>query len=163
MYATSSSGWPTDANGQVTLSYVFGPLTPKLDASQTTQEILLALKAWTQYAPIKIVAGQSPTAPRTIYIWFAGYDHGDGYPFDGPGGILAHTFYPAPPNAESIAGDMHFDGSEDWHIGANTDLFTVAVHEAGHALGLAHVDDPTALMYPYYRLGSKIAANDIAG
>ena len=162
-YATSGSGWPKDANGQVTLSYVFGPLTTKLDASQTTQELLLALKAWSPYAPINFVAGQSATAPRTVYISFVEYDHGDGYPFDGPGGILAHTFYPAPPNAESIAGDMHFDGSENWHIGADTDLFSVAMHESGHALGLAHVDDPTALMYPYYRLGSKIAANDISG
>jgi hypothetical protein len=162
-YATSGSGWPKDASGQVTLSYVFGPLTPKLDASQTTQELLLALKSWAPYAPINFVAGQSATAPRTVYISFVQYDHGDGYPFDGPGGILAHTFYPAPPNAESIAGDMHFDGSENWHIGADTDLFSVAMHESGHALGLAHVDDPAALMYPYYRLGSKIAADDIAG
>ncbi len=163
MYVTSGSGWPKDASGQVTLSYVFGPLTPKLDSSQATQAILGALNSWAQYAPIKFVAGQSATAPRTVYIWFAEYDHGDGYPFDGPGGILAHTFYPAPPNAESIAGDMHFDGSENWHIGADTDLTTVAMHEAGHALGLAHVDDPAELMYPYYTLGEKISAGDIAG
>ena len=163
MYVLSGSGWPKDASGQVTLSYVFGPLTPKLDSSQATQAILAALNSWTQYAPVKFVAGQSATAPRTVYIWFAEYDHGDGYPFDGQGGILAHTFYPAPPNEESIAGDMHFDGSESWRIGADTDLSVVAMHEAGHALGLAHVDDPAALMYPYYRLGEKIAADDIAG
>jgi hypothetical protein len=163
MYVTSGSGWPKDSSGQVTLSYVFGTLTPKLDSAQAMQAILQSLNAWTQYAPVKLVAGQSATAPRTVYIWFAEYDHADGYPFDGPGGILAHTFFPAPPNAESIAGDMHFDGSENWHIGANTDLSTVALHEAGHALGLAHVDNPAALMYPYYTLGQKIGADDIAG
>ena len=163
MYVTSGSGWTKDASGQVTLSCVFGAITSKLQSSQATQEILRALNAWTQYAPIKFVAGQNPTGTRTVYIKFATRDHGDGFPFDGPGGILAHTFYPAPPNPESLAGDMHFDGDEDWHIGANTDLFTVAVHEAGHALGLAHVDNPAAVMYPYYRLGSKIAADDIAG
>jgi hypothetical protein len=167
MYVTSGSGWTKDtkgdANGQVTLSYFFGSLTPKLPAAQATQAILSALNAWTQYAPIKFIAGQNATSPRTVYILFASGNHGDGYPFDGPGGILAHTFYPAPPNPESIAGDMHFDADEDWHIGANTDLYTVALHETGHALGLAHVDDPAALMYPYYRLGSKIAADDIAG
>jgi len=58
---------------------------------------------------------------------------------------------------------MHLDADEDWKIGADTDLFTVALHEAGHALGLAHVDNPASVMYPYYRLGAKIAADDIAG
>ena len=163
MYATSGSGWSKESSGEVTLSYVFGPLTPKLDPGQAMQTILAALNSWTQYGPIKFVAGQSATAPRTVYIWFGEYDHGDAIPFDGPGGVLAHTFFPAPPNAESIAGDMHFDGSENWHIGADTDLATVALHEAGHVLGLAHVDNPAALMYPYYTLGQKIGPDDIAG
>ncbi len=163
MFVVSGSGWSKDAAGEVVLSYFFGDITPKLDAAQARQEIERALNAWTQYAPVKFVAGESATANRTVFIKFATGDHGDGFPFDGPGGVLAHTFYPAPPNPESIAGDMHLDGDENWHIGADTDLYTVAVHEAGHALGLAHTDIAAAVMYPYYRLGSEIAADDIAG
>ena len=88
-------------------------------------------------------------------------DHGDGYPFDDPS-ILAHTFYPAPPNPESIAGDMHFNSVESWGIGTGIDLFSVALHEAGHALGLGHSDDPNDVMYPYYAQVTGLSPNDIA-
>jgi hypothetical protein len=52
-------------------------------------------------------------------------------PLTGPEGVLAHTFYPAPPNPESIAGDMHFDDDETWRIGVNTDLFSAGVARSG--------------------------------
>ncbi|HWB99890.1 MAG TPA: matrixin family metalloprotease, partial [Bryobacteraceae bacterium] len=37
------------------------------------------------------------------------------------------------------------------------------LHETGHALGLAHSDQPGAIMYPYYRLGAVLSDDDIAG
>ena len=80
------------------------------------------------------------------------------------GGTLAHTFLPVPDNTEPIAGDMHFDESELWQIGADIDLFTVTLHEAGHALGLGHSDDPGAVMYAFYGGPvSSLAPDDIAG
>ncbi|KAK3083759.1 hypothetical protein FSP39_002754 [Pinctada imbricata] len=60
-------------------------------------------------------------------------------------GVLAHAFFPA-------NGDTHFDDGENWQIqnDEGTDFFTVAAHEIGHALGLAHSTEEKALMAPYY-------------
>src|SRR5260221_3996412 len=66
-------------------------------------------------------------------------------------------------NPESIAGDIHMDADENWHAGGDLDIYSVALHEAGHALGLGHSDKPGAVMYPYYRLNAQLTADDIAG
>jgi hypothetical protein len=163
MYVTVGHGWPSNGLSGITLQYTFSNLTTKVSSALTVQELTRALNQWPKYANVHFTPGLNPQAPTTVAIKFAEFDHGDGYPFDGPGGILAHTFFPVPTNPEPIAGDMHFDASEDWSVGADTDIYTVALHEAGHALGLGHVTAVTALMYPYYRLGEEITNDDIAG
>lgn len=162
-YVKVSRGWPAEAGGGTELNYVFGELTAKLAASISQMQIAGAFQEWAKYGRLKFTPGTDPRAPHTINIFFASGAHGDPYPFDGPGKVLAHTFYPAPPNPEPIAGDMHLDGDERWQVGADVDLFTVALHETGHALGLGHSDQPGAVMYPYYRRGAKLSADDIAG
>nr|XP_014352751.1 PREDICTED: matrix metalloproteinase-17-like [Latimeria chalumnae] len=68
-----------------------------------------ALKVWSDPTPLNFheVAGHSPD----ITIDFLQGDHGDGYPFDGPGGMVAHAFFPGNPQQ---AGNVHFDSDELW-------------------------------------------------
>ena len=162
-YVKANNGWTKDSNGQVALGYYFESVTPKVPESQVRSEIARAFAAWTQVANISISPAAGPGLNRTIDILFARYAHGDAYPFTGPGGVIAHTFYPLPSNPEPLAGDMHFNADEPWSVGGSVDIFSVALHEIGHALGLAHSDDPSSVMYPYYRLQTALTPDDIAG
>jgi len=162
-YVKISPGWAKDANGRVALHYMFESLTPRIEENAERNEVSRALGEWARYTNLDFSPTDHSSAERSITILFAHGPHGDPYPFDGRGGMLAHTFYPAPPNSEPIAGDMHLDADENWQIGGGIDLFSVALHEAGHALGLGHADRPGSVMYPYYRLLTGLSDDDIAG
>uniref|UniRef100_G3Q370 Peptidase metallopeptidase domain-containing protein n=1 Tax=Gasterosteus aculeatus aculeatus TaxID=481459 RepID=G3Q370_GASAC len=88
------------------------------------------------------------TERADIIIDFNRYWHGDSLPFDGPGGILAHAFFPR----TQREGEVHFDYDENWTVGniTGTDLAQVATHEFGHVLGLQHSLEPDAVMCPFY-------------
>jgi hypothetical protein len=158
---TFGDGWDGPGLGAASLSLYFGVLPNWLDRSAAVSEIRRALDAWAAVVQLSFSEASVRRLRRQIEIWAAAGDHGDGFPFDGRGGVLAHTFYP-PPNPETIAGDMHLDLDEPWKIGADIDLYSVVLHELGHALGLGHNDDPSSVMYPYYRRHSGLTAADIA-
>jgi len=165
--ATVGNGWDGTGVGSADLGYYFEKLTTKVDETSAKQSFLAAFSEWAKYASLTFSPASGPLVAHTLNILFATGDHSDGYPFDGQSGALAHTFYPAPPNSAPIAGDMHFDDAEEWVTGADisaysVDLFSVALHEAGHALGLGHSDQPGSVMYPYYQRVTQPTSEDIA-
>ena len=159
--ALIDDGWAGPSHGSADLKYSFVNVTEKLPADGVESEITRALEEWANYVDVNFTPTSDSTGDRTLAILFASGAHGDGYPFTSAS-VLAHTFYPVPTDPEPIAGDMHFNDVENWKIGADVDVFSLALHEAGHALGLGHSDNPDAVMYPYYHMHTALSSDDIA-
>ena len=57
---------------------------------------------------------------------------------------------------DSFGGDIHFDDDENWienstNLLDGVDFYSVALHELGHSLGLAHSPVYASIMFPYYK------------
>ena len=133
-------------------SQLFQLLDGQLGAGKWEQTILDAFQTWAENSNINI--GQVADGGQPFGV--AGPTQGDAQFGDIrvsaiplPAGVVAITS-PYSAGGGTAAGDMILNSNLSFNSGPGYDLFTVALHEAGHSFGFADSPDPSSFMYDVY-------------
>src|SRR5262245_47317240 len=178
LYSASGNAWPqaqlitisfvpdgTNVNGYS--SNLFATFNAKFGSASAWQnQILKAAQQWAQQTNINFALKADSGAPSGSGSTQQGDDSfGDirigGYAFGNT--TLAQAYLPPPVNNYSIAGDIQLNTGQTWNIGSTYDLFTTAMHEFGHALGLYHGASGSVMYGSYGSAKTGLATDDING
>lgn len=152
---------PDGTSAEGTPSALFSALDAAVGRAAWQGAVLRAAQAWSEFANVNI-----------------GLVADSGHPFGSPGGTqgdarfgdirvgavpmtaeLANAVPPDPVLSGTLAGDVFLNTAG--HFDAAT-LYGVALHELGHALGLAPSADPKSVMYNQYAGNTVPTAGDVA-
>jgi hypothetical protein len=152
-------GTITDGGLPSTLFNTLNPLT----TAAWQREYARALQTWASVTPLNFRFVSDNGAAAGI----SGSTQGDSRFGDIRLGAYASATwsgYAYFPGGGTLGGDMFVNSAVTWHIGTSPDLYTILLHETGHALGLDHTSVYPAVMRPSIStVYTGLYADDIAG
>jgi hypothetical protein len=160
---STTCAWNTD-----TLTYAFGAGTDDVGGDDERQGVRRAFATWSAAVQISFREVGTGDSPNILIAWTQA-NCGD---TNMAGGVLAHADYPPGCGfyGNALPRPLHFDDQEHaWCIGtvANQyDVETIALHEIGHLLGLAHSSVAGVVMFPTVSANSTnrvLAPDDLEG
>ncbi|TVL92991.1 matrixin family metalloprotease [Streptomyces sp. SAJ15] len=162
--AVTTCGWT-----RTDLTFAFDTGTDDAAGNEEFDAVRNAFRTWSAAAPLTFTEVEKGQSPDILIGWRPASDTD----LSMVGGTLAHADFPPGCGVVtdgSLPKPVHFDDSEhNWSIGAAVNSFdveTVALHELGHILGLAHTSASGAVMLPMVSSNSTkraLTQDDIDG
>ena len=146
-------GWPQPGGrgSPIAITYSFSNLLDGSFALLTLDELRLAtveaLQAWAAHAPLHFVE-RIDSGPAVSDAPYPAGDHPQIRIGHHPMTDFAHAFFPD--GGAGLAGDIHLDPGIPWALSGKWNVLEAITHEAGHAIGLGHVEDEPSVMNPFF-------------
>lgn len=143
-------------------SQLFANLDARFATTVWQAEFRRALDSWAEVSGLTFHEVSDDGSPQGT----SGLAQGDPrfgdirFAMEDMGSLLGHALYPA---GTTASGDVSLGSTWGWNIGNFPDLYSVVLHETGHALGLEHSDVTESVMVPTAGVYTGLYQDDIDG